>query len=124
MDLLSSWQGESKRGGWASFWAGGVAGVLSWQVFISPHLFKILSPRYLRLFQKIGLFHKTQAIIYLDVVKSRVQADDPSKPLYKGSLDCVRQSYKRYQFIITDNLSASIALNAAIRNLRLLESIS
>ena len=74
--------------------------------------------------KKIGLFHKTQAIIYLDVVKSRVQADDPSKPLYKGSLDCVRQSYKRYQFIITDNLSASIALNAAIRNLRLLESIS
>ena len=74
--------------------------------------------------KKIGLFHKTQAIIYLDVVKSRVQADDPSKPLYKGTLDCVRQSYKRYQFIITDNLSASIALNAAIRNLRLLESIS
>jgi len=66
MDLASSWQGESKRGGWASFWAGGLAGVLSWQ-----------------------------AIIYLDVVKSRVQADDPSKPLYRGTLDCVRQSYKR-----------------------------
>ena len=37
----------------------------------------------------------SQAIIYLDVVKSRVQADDPLRPLYKGTLDCVRQSYKR-----------------------------
>ena len=37
----------------------------------------------------------SQAIIYLDVVKSRVQADDPLRPLYRGTLDCVRQSYKR-----------------------------
>ena len=36
-----------------------------------------------------------QAIIYLDVVKSRVQADDLLRPLYKGTLDCVRQSYRR-----------------------------
>jgi len=66
MDLANSWTGKNDRGGWASFWAGGLAGVLSWQ-----------------------------AIIYLDVVKSRVQADDPLRPLYKGTLDCVRQSYKR-----------------------------
>ena len=36
MDLASSWSGESTRGGWASFWAGGLAGVLSWQVSPVP----------------------------------------------------------------------------------------
>ena len=36
MDLASSWSGESTRGGWASFWAGGLAGVLSWQVWPTP----------------------------------------------------------------------------------------
>ncbi len=30
----------------------------------------------------------------MDVVKSRIQADDPSRPKYKGVLDCYRQCYR------------------------------
>ena len=36
-----------------------------------------------------------QAIIYLDVVKSRIQADSVTNPKYKGTWDCFRQSYQR-----------------------------
>ena len=61
---------------------------------LKSHIHIIVTPN---LFDLFLLLQKTpsQAIIYLDVVKSRVQADDPSKPLYRGTLDCVRQSYKR-----------------------------
>jgi len=34
------------------------------------------------------------SVIYLDVVKSRIQADDPAKPKYKGTLDCFVKCYK------------------------------
>ncbi|XP_076033532.1 solute carrier family 25 member 45-like isoform X2 [Oratosquilla oratoria] len=47
------------------FWAGGVAGAISWA-----------------------------SILPLDVVKSRIQADDPHNPTYKGFWDCARKSYK------------------------------
>ena len=33
-------------------------------------------------------------IIYLDVVKSRIQADDPLNPKYNGMMDCFRKCYK------------------------------
>lgn len=45
-------------------WVGGVAGVLSWLV-----------------------------IIYLDVVKSRIQADDPLNPKYHGMIDTFKKCY-------------------------------
>ena len=32
--------------------------------------------------------------IYLDVVKSRIQADDPKNPYYKGTIDCFQKCYK------------------------------
>ena len=48
------------------FLAGGLAGLLSWQ-----------------------------SIIYLDVVKSRIQADSLTQPRYRGTLDCIQQSYRR-----------------------------
>lgn len=48
------------------FIAGGLAGLISWQ-----------------------------AIIYLDVLKSRIQADNVHQPRYKGILDCICQSYKQ-----------------------------
>jgi len=48
------------------FVAGGLAGLISWQ-----------------------------SIIYLDVVKSRLQADCHLKPKYSGMLDCARQSYRQ-----------------------------
>ena len=51
----------------------------------------------------------SQAIIYLDVVKSRVQADDPLRPLYKGTLDCVRQSYKRSSSEYTSNFFPNLS---------------
>lgn len=34
------------------------------------------------------------SVIYLDVVKSRIQADDPVNPRYSGMFDCFRQSYR------------------------------
>ncbi len=34
------------------------------------------------------------SVIYLDVVKSRIQADDPVKPYYKGTVDCFKKCYK------------------------------
>jgi len=52
-------------------WVGGVSGVISWIV-----------------------------IIYLDVVKSRIQADDPLNPKYKGMIDCFKQCYKEGGFRI------------------------
>ena len=39
-------------------------------------------------------------IIYLDVVKSRIQADDPLNPKYKGMIDCFKQCYKEGGFRI------------------------
>ncbi len=33
------------------------------------------------------------SVIYLDVVKSRIQADDPINPKYKGTVDAFRQCY-------------------------------
>ena len=36
-----------------------------------------------------------QAIIYADVVKSRLQADSFTRPRYSGTWDCVVQSYTR-----------------------------
>ena len=48
------------------FLAGGVAGLLSWQT-----------------------------IIYLDVIKSRIQTDSLTQPRYRGTLDCIQQSYRR-----------------------------
>jgi len=47
------------------FLAGGLAGLVSWQ-----------------------------AIIYLDVIKSRIQADDIKQPKYSGMVDCVIKSYR------------------------------
>jgi len=46
------------------FIAGGLAGLLSWQ-----------------------------AIIYVDVIKSRIQADSVTDPRYRGTWDCVKKSY-------------------------------
>jgi hypothetical protein len=34
------------------------------------------------------------SVIYLDVVKSRIQADDPEKPAYKGTVDCFKKCYR------------------------------
>jgi len=48
------------------FLAGGLAGLLSWQ-----------------------------AIIYLDVIKTRIQSDNPRHPQYSGMLDCARKSYRQ-----------------------------
>ena len=48
------------------FLSGGLAGLLSWQT-----------------------------IIYLDVIKSRIQADSLTQPRYRGTLDCIQQSYRR-----------------------------
>ena len=39
-------------------------------------------------------------IIYLDVVKSRIQADDPLNPKYKGMIDCFKQCYREGGFRI------------------------
>lgn len=33
-------------------------------------------------------------IIPLDVVKSRIQADNPQNPMYKGMIDCFYKTYK------------------------------
>ena len=33
------------------------------------------------------------SVIYLDVVKSRIQADDPTNPRYRSMIDCFRQCY-------------------------------
>ena len=44
------------------------------------------------------------SVIYLDVVKSRIQADDPVKPYYKGTVDCFKKCYKvRVNFISRPN---------------------
>ena len=61
-------KGENQRENKASeiFLAGGIAGLLSWQ-----------------------------AIIYLDVIKSRIQADSLSDPRYRGMMDCIRKSYRQ-----------------------------
>jgi len=48
-----------------TIWVGGTAGVLSWI-----------------------------AVIYLDVVKSRIQADDPINPKYNGMIDTFRKCYR------------------------------
>ena len=34
------------------------------------------------------------AVIYLDVVKSRIQADDPINPKYNGMIDTFRKCYR------------------------------
>ena len=34
------------------------------------------------------------AIIYLDVVKSRIQSDDPVNPKYNGMIDTFRKCYR------------------------------
>lgn len=46
--------------------AGGVAGVLSWAV-----------------------------VVPFDVIKSRIQADSKSSPVYKGMIDCILQTYRK-----------------------------
>ena len=33
------------------------------------------------------------SVIYIDVVKSRIQADNPLQPRYTGILDCFRKCY-------------------------------
>ena len=33
-------------------------------------------------------------VIYLDIVKSRIQADDPVNPKYNGMIDTIRKCYK------------------------------
>ena len=33
------------------------------------------------------------SVIYLDVVKSRIQADDPTNPRYRSMLDCFQKCY-------------------------------
>lgn len=48
-----------------TLFAGGVSGIISWA-----------------------------SIIPLDVVKSRIQADDPKSPSYSGIIDCFKKSYK------------------------------
>ncbi|XP_064086394.1 solute carrier family 25 member 45-like isoform X2 [Macrobrachium nipponense] len=50
----------------AILWAGGMAGVLSWA-----------------------------SILPLDVIKSRIQGDDPNNPKYKNAIDCFVKSYKQ-----------------------------
>lgn len=34
------------------------------------------------------------AVLPMDVVKSRIQADNPNKPTYKGMWDCIYKSFK------------------------------
>lgn len=51
---------------WTVIFAGGIAGVISWA-----------------------------SIMPLDVIKSRIQADDLSNPQYKGIVDCTVKSYKK-----------------------------
>ena len=71
------------------FLGGGLAGLLSWQT-----------------------------IIYLDVIKSRIQADSLTRPRYQGMVDCMRQSYRqdglrvftRGQYYHYTNVSSSVIL--------------
>ncbi|XP_066979911.1 solute carrier family 25 member 45-like isoform X1 [Macrobrachium rosenbergii] len=57
---------ESKADASAMLMAGGLAGVISWA-----------------------------SILPLDVVKSRIQGDDPNNPKYKNAIDCFVKSYKQ-----------------------------
>ena len=54
--------------------------------------------------------------IPFDVVKSRIQADDPNNPKYNGMLDCFRKSYRSNGgTIFTKGLSA-VSVRAFIVN--------
>ena len=55
----------------ASLWAGGTAGVVSWMVNIP-----------------------------IDVMKSRIQADDLAKPRYRNLADCALKSYRKDGIIV------------------------
>lgn len=55
----------------ASLWAGGTAGVVSWMVNIP-----------------------------IDVMKSRLQADDLGKPRYRNMADCAVKSYRKDGLIV------------------------
>ncbi|XP_068896289.1 solute carrier family 25 member 45-like [Tenebrio molitor] len=39
-------------------------------------------------------------VIPLDVVKSRIQADNPANPVYRGMVDCFYKSYKSHGFSV------------------------
>jgi len=66
LDWAGPGRGQGHHSPLEIFLAGGLAGLLSWQ-----------------------------AIIYADVVKSRLQADSFTRPRYSGTWDCVVQSYTR-----------------------------
>lgn len=48
----------------------------------------------------------------LDVVKARIQADDPFKPQYKGMFDCFWKSYKTDGLVIFTKGFGIVALRA------------
>ncbi|XP_023336676.1 mitochondrial basic amino acids transporter, partial [Eurytemora carolleeae] len=56
--------GREKTGKMEQFISGGVAGMMAWL-----------------------------SVLPFDVLKSRLQADDPARPRYKNMVDCARQSY-------------------------------
>jgi len=66
LDKLRLGEPSRENTGPEIFFAGGMAGLLSWQ-----------------------------AIIYLDVVKSRIQADCHVRPRYAGMVDCFISSYRQ-----------------------------
>ena len=52
------------------------------------------------------------SVIYLDVVKSRIQADDPSNPRYKSMADCFVQCYRESGLKIFTRGLVAVSLRA------------
>lgn len=48
----------------------------------------------------------------LDVVKARIQSDDPIRPQYRGMLDCFRKSYKMDGWTVFTRGFGVVALRA------------
>lgn len=52
------------------------------------------------------------AIMPLDVVKARIQSDDPLRPQYRGMFDCFRKSYRQDGWKVFSKGFAVVALRA------------
>ena len=51
-------------------------------------------------------------MIYLDVVKSRIQADDPLNPKYRGMADCFVKCYRENGLKIFTRGLVAVSLRA------------
>jgi len=56
------------------------------------------------------------SVLPIDVVKSRIQADCPSNPKYKGMLDCFKVSYQTEGLAVFYRGLGPIAIRALIVN--------